>query len=69
MPVEDVVDAVSSIQTRVIDEVCRVEQAAGGGLLDELVGDIVEDLFEASEKPVNCLSCLCWSPRVVGRVL
>lgn len=33
-----------------------VEQAAGGGLLDESAEDIVNDVFEISEKPINSVS-------------
>jgi len=36
-----------------IDRVRGVEQAAGGGLLDEPVEDIVDNVFEIGEKPVN----------------
>ena len=39
-----------------IDGVRGVEQAAGGGLLDEPVEDIIDDVFEIGEKPVNCVS-------------
>jgi hypothetical protein len=54
--------------------------AAAGGLLDEPSEDIVNDVFEISEKPVNSVSGwrfveaavvptrLCWSSRVTGRV-
>ena len=41
-----------------IDGVRGVKQAAGGGLLDESVENIVNDLFEIGEKPVN--SVLGW---------
>ncbi|WP_434523266.1 hypothetical protein [Halorubrum sp. AS12] len=36
-----------------IDRVRGVEQAAGGGLLDEPVEDIVDNVFEIGEKAVN----------------
>ena len=36
-----------------IDGVRGVEWAAGGGLLDESVENIVNDVFVISEKPVN----------------
>jgi len=39
-----------------IDGVRGVEQAAGGGLLDESVEDIVNDVFEISKKPINGVS-------------
>ena len=39
-----------------IDEVRGVEQAAGGGLLDEPVEDVVDDVFEVGEKAVYCVS-------------
>jgi len=39
-----------------IDGVRGVEQAAGGGPLDKSVEDIVNDVFEISEKPVNGVS-------------
>jgi len=39
-----------------IDGVRRVEQAAGGGLLDEPVEDIVDNVFEVGEKPINRVS-------------
>ena len=41
---------------RRIDRVRRVEQAADSGLLDEPVEDIVDNMFEISEKPVNGVS-------------
>jgi hypothetical protein len=41
---------------RRIDRVCRVEQAPIGGLLDESLEDIVDDVFETGEKPVNRVS-------------
>jgi hypothetical protein len=39
-----------------IDGVGQVEQAAGGGLLDESVEEIVDDVFEIGERPVNRVS-------------
>ena len=39
-----------------IDGVRRVEQAAGGGLLDESVEDIVNNVFEVGEKAINRVS-------------
>ena len=39
-----------------VDGARGVEQAAGGGLLDESVEDIVNDVFEVGEKPVNGIS-------------
>jgi hypothetical protein len=39
-----------------IDRVRQVEQAADGGLLDESVEDIVNNVFEVGEKPVNRVS-------------
>ena len=39
-----------------IDGVRGVEQAAGGGLLDESVEDIVDNVFEVGEKAVNRVS-------------
>ena len=36
-----------------INGVRQAEQAAGGGLLDQSVEDIVNEVFEISEKPVN----------------
>ncbi|SDE03741.1 hypothetical protein SAMN05192552_11111 [Natrinema hispanicum] len=41
---------------RRIDGVRRVEQAAGGGLLDESLEDIVDDVFEVGKKPINRVS-------------
>ena len=38
-----------------IDGVRGVEQAADGGLLDEPVEDIVDDVFEVGEKAVYCV--------------
>jgi len=35
------------------DGVRGVEQAAGGGVLNESVEDIVNDVVEISEKPIN----------------
>jgi hypothetical protein len=34
----------------------RVKQAADRGLLDELLKDIVDNVFKISEKPINCIS-------------
>ncbi len=39
-----------------IDRVRGVEQATDGGLLDESVEDIVDNVFEVGEKPVNRVS-------------
>jgi len=39
-----------------IDGVRGVEQAAGGGLLDEPVKDIVDNVFEVGEKAINRVS-------------
>ena len=39
-----------------VDGVRGVDQAAGGGLLEESVEDIVNDVFEISEKPINSVS-------------
>jgi len=39
-----------------VDGVRGVKQAASRGLLDESVEDIVNDMFEISEKPVNSVS-------------
>jgi hypothetical protein len=39
-----------------IDGICQVEQAADGGLLDESVEDIIDDVFEVGENPVNRVS-------------
>ena len=44
------------LDVRRIDGVRGVEQAAGGGLLDESLEDIVDNVFEVSEKPVNGVS-------------
>ena len=39
-----------------IDGVRGVEQAANGGLLDESIEDILNDVFKISKKPVNSVS-------------
>ena len=39
-----------------IDGVRGVEQAASGGLLDESVEDIVDNVFEVGEKAINRVS-------------
>jgi hypothetical protein len=39
-----------------IDRVRGVKQAAGGGLLDESVEDIVNNVFEFGEKAINRVS-------------
>ena len=36
-----------------IDAVGQVEQAAAGGLLDEVIEDLVDDVFEVSEKAID----------------
>jgi len=44
------------LDVRRIDGVRGVEQAAAGGLLDEPVEDIVDNVFEIGEKPINRVS-------------
>jgi len=39
-----------------IDAVGQVEQAATGGLLDESVEDVVNNLFEVGEKAIDRVS-------------
>jgi len=39
-----------------VDGVSGVEQAASGGLLDESVEDMINDVFEISKKSVNGVS-------------
>ena len=39
-----------------IDRVRRIKQAAGGGLLNESVEDIVDSVFEIGEKAINSVS-------------
>jgi hypothetical protein len=41
---------------RRIYRVRGVEQAAGGGLLDEPLEDIIDNVFEVGEKAINCVS-------------
>ena len=39
-----------------IDAIGQVEQAAAGGLLDEVVEDLVDDVFEVGEKAIDRVS-------------
>lgn len=38
------------------DEVGQVEHAAAGGLLDQIVKDVVNDVFEVREEAINRIS-------------
>ena len=44
------------LDVRRIDGVRGVEQAAGGGVLDEPVEDLVDNVFEIGEKAINRVS-------------
>jgi len=39
-----------------IDRVFEIKQVAGGGLLGESVGDMIDNMFETDERPVNGIS-------------
>jgi len=44
------------LDVRRVDGVRGVEQTAGGGLLDEPVEDLVDNVLEIGEKPINRVS-------------